>query len=275
MNFTADMTKISQNESDWVKFETSDLTWSKFSDHPNSIGVLTAKLNDETNSTSEFKFIIKVPGTDSRDKDLPHLLLKPESSSLDIIIDTPASFEFSKFGMEFLYLSDGDSFNLTEKITMDDEYTPGTFKLWNIEFNKNKNEAQNYFQTKPIFYFYDPRTLENSTLVQKYEAERKLEVPNSIANGFFDGKNLAYGMNFSLGIEGNAKDGFFHKQTNYSVWSFSVGLNQAPTEKMSFVVLLVIAIGFGLPALIIVSGIFLMLVKKLRNSQRSEFEQLD
>ncbi len=82
-------------------------------------------------------------------------------------------------------------------------------------------------------------------------------------------------MNISFGIEGNEKDGYFYPNSNYSIWTFSVGVGQAPAEKMSPIVSLVIFVGFGLPALVIVIGLVVMIVKKLRRqSNYSEFQQL-
>jgi len=78
----------------------------------------------------------------------------------------------------------------------------------------------------------------------------------------------------SFGLEGDEKNGYYYTQTNYSIWTFSVGLGAAPIEKMSFVVSLVIAVGFGLPALVIVVGLVVALVRKIRNSQYTEFREL-
>jgi len=55
----------------------------------------------------------------------------------------------------------------------------------------------------------------------------------SVATGLF---TKAYASNFSFGIQGTVKDGYFYNQTAYSVWSFSVGMGSAPVEKMSFIV---------------------------------------
>ena len=129
------------------------------------------------------------------------------------------------------------------------------------------NQKHNFLQWKPIFYFNDPRTLENSTITIQYPLENNQSVPNGIGAAFFNQTSNAYAFNISFGLQGNEKDGYYYIQTNYSVWSFSVGLGAAPLEKMSFVVLLVIVVGFGLPALVIVVGLFVLLVRKIKNSR--------
>lgn len=236
----ADMTQVSQNASSWTHYPTSSLVWSKFTEFPESLGVLEGKASVDTmNGTSpnSFKFVIKNRGTDSRDKELPHLLLTPQSTSVDLIIDVPAKFHLSKFGAEIMMMSGASTFSSEVKTSMDDEYTPGTFKLWNFQFVE-KNTTSNYLQCKPIFYYYEPKALENSTLAIKYDVETNHTMPASIASALFTEANKVYAMNVSFGIEGGEKDGFFHSQTNYTIWSFSLGFGNAPVEKMSFIVTL-------------------------------------
>lgn len=121
---TADMTKSNET----ITYKTSELIWEKFEKFEDAIGVFTGRLNSEEtgNGTSNaFKFIVRNRGTDSRDKDLPHLLLKPESTSLDFIMNVPASFHLSKFAVEMMFLSNSENRELEVSSTMDDEYTPG------------------------------------------------------------------------------------------------------------------------------------------------------
>ncbi len=154
----ADMSKVPQNATFFRTYATSGLTWAKFADHADSLGVLEGHVGDSLNATGSFQFVIRSRGTNSRDKDLPHLLLKPESSSLDFVINhVPATFDLSKFGAEFLFASsEEDSLRQSTKVTMDDEYTPGTFKIWDFEFT-SADTTVSYFQCKPIFYFYEPK----------------------------------------------------------------------------------------------------------------------
>ena len=78
------------------------------------------------------------------------------------------------------------------------------------------------------------RALENSTLAIKYDTlDQNVTLPLSVATGLF---SKVYATNFSFGIQGTVKDGYFYNQTAYSVWSFIVGMGAAPVEKMSFIV---------------------------------------
>jgi hypothetical protein len=133
--------------------------------------------------------------------------------------------------------------------------------------------VSSYFQWKPIFYYFDPKSLENSTLTMQYELKSGQEVPLGIGAAFYQNSASLMGMNISFGLQGDQKDGYYYSQTDFSSWTFLVGLGTPPVEKMSPIVTLVIFIGFGLPALVIVLGILFMVVKKLRGN-RSEFQRL-
>ena len=208
---------------------------------------------------------------------MPHLLLTPEASTIDFMLDSLITqFNSSKFGMNAVFLTDMAKTTLTKSSekTLDDEYTPGTFTLWSVLAKDSNASVSSFFQWKPIFYYFDPKSLENSTLTKQYDLKSDQSVPLGIASAFYPNSvsNLI-GMNVSFGLEGDKKDGYYYSQTNYSSWTFSVGLGKAPVEKMSPIVTLVIFIGFGLPALVIVLGILFMVVKKIRGN-RSEFQPL-
>lgn len=261
----ADMSKSNET----YTYKTSKLSWKQFNQ---TSGILEG-FNEGTNGT--YKFLIRYPGKEERDKVLPHLLLKPESSSIDFQIDSvdPKS-AYSKFAINFLFLSDSQNLAITTKRTIDDEYTPGTFKLWNAEVLNSENSAINYLQWKPIFYYSDPKSLENSTITKQYDSKSSDSGACGLGLAFYDEYKLFTSMNVSFGLEGNMKDGYYFKQTNFSAWAFSVGMGAAPNEKMSPIVTLVIFVGFGLPALAIAIGLVVMVVKKIRGSRTSEFSPL-
>lgn len=262
-NGTADMRKSNET----YTYFTSDFHWKKFvSNDSENFGILEA-FNPNENGT--YKFLINYPGKEQRIKVLPHLLLKPESTSIEFQIDSvvPKS-KYSKFGTNIVFLTDSIDLSIFSKRTIDDEYTPGTFRLWNAESLDNEKKARNYLQWKPIFYFSDPKSLENSTITQQYDSRSNDQISSGLGLVFYDESKLFTSMNISFGLEGNIKDGYYYKQTNFSSWTFSIGLGSAPDEKMSPIVTLVILVGFGLPALAIVIGLVVMLVKKIRRTSQ-------
>lgn len=70
---------------------------------------------------------------------------------------------------------------------------------------------------------------------------------------------------FKLNITfGNLGDKYYD-YSNYTYWSFSMGLGEAPADELSLLVELIILIGFGLPLLaLLLSGVYFG-VKKLRS----------
>ena len=274
-NGTAKMSDYdNKNDKDhWFFHKTSDLKWKQFTMVDNSSGLFEGV---EANTNGSFKFLVKFPGKDIRDKTLPHLLLTPEASTIDFVLDSlDARFNSTKFGIGSVFLTDMNKNKVSKSSekTLDDEYTPGTFTLWSVMSKDSNSSVSSYFQWKPIFYFFDPKSLENSTLTMQYELKPGQGVPLGIGAAFYPSNLTFMGMNISFGLQGDHKDGYYFDQTSYSSWTFLVGLGNAPVEKMSPVVTLVIFIGFGLPGLVIVLGILFMVVKKIRGN-RSEFQRL-
>lgn len=79
-----------------------------------------------------YKFRLNYPGKNKRDANLPHLLLSPESTSVDFIVDSVqphANFNFSKFALNVIVLSNHVNVEKESKRNLDDEYTPGTFRF--------------------------------------------------------------------------------------------------------------------------------------------------
>jgi hypothetical protein len=220
-------------------------------------------------------------GKEMRDKELPNYLISPESSSVDFVIDSiESNFTYSKFGMTFLFLSDLDGARLTNQKSLDDEYTPGTFQQRTVEvydaLATDTSKVHNYLQWKPIFYYFNEKSLENSTQTRHYElVVNNRDIPNSIALAFYRSTGQrASALNISFGLEGDVKDGYFYSPTNYLVWTFSVGLGEPALEAMSTLVTFVIFIGFGLPVLVILVGGAVLAVKKYKKRKQSSYEQL-
>ena len=131
-------------------------------------------------------------------------------------------------------------------------------------------------QWRPIFYYQMPKVLEESTLTQQYAVGSSRNASIGIGQVFYTNVDDLKAVNVSFGLQGDEKVGYFYSQNNYSTWTFTVGLGAAPTESMSAVVLVIIFVGFGLPAAVIVIGLIAMIVRKVRqNSQQSGFTRLD
>lgn len=275
-NGQADMTKVPNNSSFQIVHNTSSLDWQYVNATAPSIGSFVGKVKG-VNGT--FKFVLRYYGQEKRDNSLPHLLVSPETTSIDFVIDSYQSiFNYTKFGISIVTASNLNGISLNNKKSLDDEYTPGTFQQWTIEtYDNTTNDMKihSFLQWKPVFYFYNKLTLENSTETKQYSLVQNQELPWSLASAYFDSTQSRYASyNLSFGLEDTLKDGYFYPQTNYSSWSFMVGIGEPAPEKMSTVVTMVIFVGFGLPALIIFVGLLAVLIRRCRQGAKSGYEEL-
>jgi hypothetical protein len=123
---------------------------------------------------------------------------------VDFIVDSlNSTFDTNKFGIEIFFFSDTDKRTMSSKRTLDDEYTPGTFRIWAVESTDSSNKIKNYFQWRPVFYFYDPKNLENSTLSKQYDLKDNQMIPVGLGSVFFNSTKTASAMNISFGLPSN------------------------------------------------------------------------
>ncbi|XP_074105584.1 glycosylated lysosomal membrane protein [Cotesia typhae] len=197
---------------------------------------------------------------------IPHMLHSENSTQIDFIINhlrTNSSFNKSRFGLELMVVSEGDSssrMSIDTKKSLDDEYTPGIFETIEMrtpENNKNKFRGSGYLQWRPVSYLTSHRDVTASTETTFYNIINCSNITNnSILYAFYgDSNNLLINkVNVTIGSSG---DGFY-KKTNYATWTFLVGYGNPPGEQFSYLVILIISIGVGLPVLIMsIAGIYI------------------
>lgn len=264
-NGTADMSKYSANET--VAHLTKEFVWKKFQfNETENFGWFEGS---EAGLNGTYKFVVNYPGKEKRDTDLPHLLLNPESTSIDFVVDSVvAKYNHSKFALNVILSTNEANVVKESKRSLDDEYTPGTFRLWSVESKDESNAVKSFLQWKPIFYYFSPKSLENSTITREYELHKNDSSINGIGLAFFNIDTLYPALNISFGLPGDDKSGFFYKETSYSSFTFSVGFGAPPEDKMSGIVTLVIIVGFGLPAIVILVGLVVLLYRKIFRSDR-------
>lgn len=74
----------------------------------------------------------------------------------------------------------------------------------------------------------------------------------------------------SLGAKGDG----FDKRTNYSTWTFLVGYGTPPNERFSYLVIMIISIGIGIPLVILLAtGLYLCIRKLPRRNSESYLSQ--
>ena len=150
---TANMSQIPTEDygNYWYAHHTANLVWKNVTLNAtgDNIAELAGYSSDMPNGT--FKFVIRYQGKTSRDEALPHLQLNRDSATVDFIIDSvPARFNYSKFGLNVVFLTDYET-NEYNRTNIDDEYTPGTFKTFCVDAVEQKNNVSivhNFFQWK-------------------------------------------------------------------------------------------------------------------------------
>ncbi|XP_008557620.1 glycosylated lysosomal membrane protein [Microplitis demolitor] len=191
---------------------------------------------------------------------IPHMLHSENSTQVDFIINHfrgNSSFEKSRFGLELMIVSMGNpssTMMIDTKKSLDDEYTPGIFETVEMktpELNtKNKKRESGYLQWRPVSYLTSHRDVTSSTDTIYYNLVNCSNIyNNSLLYAFYgdESNNLLINkINVTIGSSG---DGFY-KKTNYATWTFLVGYGNPPGEQFSYLVILIISIGVGLPLLI-------------------------
>ncbi|XP_026669452.1 glycosylated lysosomal membrane protein A-like [Ceratina calcarata] len=129
-----------------------------------------------------------------------------------------------------------------------------------------------YLQWKPVSYTTVARDTTSSTETIQYPPIKVSNHSSAIANTMlyrYYGDNveklLTQRIIVSLGMQG---DGFY-KRTYYSTWTFLIGYGTPPNEQFSFLVIMILSIGLGLPLIIFfATGIYLCVRKMSRRSSQ-------
>ncbi|XP_065210640.1 glycosylated lysosomal membrane protein-like [Planococcus citri] len=224
--------------------------------------------------TGVISITVSVFGDYGHSVDLPHLLHTENSTQVDLVIGNfTTAYDRSRFAIELATLSMNEpdtKVRLSAKKTLDDENTPGVFILDTLRVGDDDdiNQAHSgYLQWRPIVYTSPNKVVSNSTKTFEYDI---VNATRSVFDTYclypsllLDSRGSpvsAVCANISLGWSG---DGFY-KRTNYSSWSFLVGIGSSPEPEFSMMVFLIIAIGLGFPTLIILGGTAFMIYRKVR-----------
>ncbi|KAK3609107.1 hypothetical protein CHS0354_015667, partial [Potamilus streckersoni] len=210
-----------------------------------------------------------------RENQLPHLQYTENIVLFDLVIShISTNLSASRFVVEMiLYSNSTENMKIDTTASIDDEYTPGVFKISNW-LTRPTNQAEGCFiQWKPVCYLNIPRGRNVATYVSYYGPsglDSNLDmiklVNRSILGAFEESTAMPYRMtatNFSFGL---SKDGGY-KLKNYTAWSGSIGFGAPPEEKVSTLVIIIIAVGLGLPIVIILFGGVGVCVKKQKGKQ--------
>lgn len=234
-------------------------------------------------NNGSLSFTFQVCGAGGRADKLPALEKTANLTQLDFVLAnyTP-SFTKSRFALEavFVSLSDNKDMAIDETESIDDEYSPGVFRINNLLPNPSHQMSSGFLQWKPVSYLSTDRGRKSATKVKHYEIvdirDRELAVTqleSSVVEAVFGAvwnrsDVIIKSTNVSFGLSG---DGFY-LENNYTVWSSSIGYGKPPEDTISTTVIVIIAAGLGIPVILIIFGGIYTIIRRMRG--QSGYQQI-
>lgn len=276
VNDDADFNKT-DNTTTWRIHSLSDLHWddanitSNLS--ANIINVTASQSQDQLqfqpNTTGSFSIQFEVRGDTVRSETLPRLQFNDNTSQLDIRLNNlEPEFNHSRFGLELTMVTQREPskvFNLTVHKNLDDEHSPGNFKLvdWTTEGESQHRGA--FAQWKPICYRNTVYNTRSASVVKDYGLEgRNTSQLDDMKPTLISACQELYravevqAINVSFGLP---KDKFYN-DTGFNGWILSVGTGLPPSDSLSLTIIIIIAVGLGLPALILSMGCVFICIRR-------------
>jgi len=206
------------------------------------------------------------------------------------LINLPAYYKQTRYAAEVTFFTTAissmannmaDAGHTTTQY-IDDEYTPGIFEIWAVNFLQELSRIRRTYVTwKPVSYHSHHCVRSDQGLVKKFLKRAdgeytKLDNPlpqyeGEVPCGLVSGMNAKnYQMFVTFGIP---KDGFYNGHP-YLSWSGMVGSGTPPQDTMSTKLILTIAIGLGTPGVVIIIGIIFLLMKKMHSSSEITYDEI-
>lgn len=210
-------------------------------------------------------------GLPGHSEKIPHLLHTENSTEIDVVLQdiVGGNFSCSRLAMGVTVVAMDDvkrNFSLNIRRSIDDEFTPGIFELINLSSTGGKR-GEGFLQYRPVSYTDAERDVATSTLVRQSDPQHvddQADLLQYTIVGAVDGivipKVLVESMNVSFGVK---DDGCFAK-TNYTTWTFIAAYGQPMAERLSTMVVVLAALGLGIPLILLISGGCFVCLRKAR-----------
>ncbi|XP_078605682.1 glycosylated lysosomal membrane protein B-like [Branchiostoma floridae x Branchiostoma japonicum] len=252
-------------EDDTEMFEPYDLSqmrWGDFNLTMNTTGLTGNFTGATTQSDMEslfqngsISFRIHAFKTDDRSADLPHLQYTSNQTQFDFTIDSvEPRGNMSRYAMELMLLTEDKHLDLKKMKSIDDEYTPGVFELFELTMT-HRDQTDSYVQWKPVCYTKSTRSMAVATPTKTYKLKDldTTSIPaDTIARAYFTNLDRLQrkALNVSFGLTGDGS----YVASNFTSWTASVGYGEPPSERLSLLIIIVISTGLGIPVVIIMFG---------------------
>ncbi|CAI9718853.1 Hypothetical predicted protein [Octopus vulgaris] len=142
----------------------------------------------------------------------------------------------------------------------------GSFQFDVTTWSSHKKSYHSFMQWKAVCYLTDEYERKDSTAVQVYQLWNSTAgaVNESVAYKFFKMRHdiSMQSTYISFGLTNDAK---YYNTTQFISWFFITGFGVAPVEKISVTAIIIIAVGLGLPVLLIILGGVFLCWKKRRS----------
>jgi len=195
------------------------------------------------------------------------------------MLKLPANFSaHPRYAIEVLFFGTGKKSGAARYSTIqyiDDEFTPGNFQIWSINFPLINDKKDLFTSWKPVAYNSKDRGRESLALAKNYNMKGQLGLSGSLEevggkdsvwSVVSDVKDVQFfGMNITFGL---AKDGCYNNNP-YMSWTGMVGYDKTPEDSISSLVIIVISVGIGAPAVFILVGVLVLLIRKVKFSKNS------
>jgi len=272
-NDTYDTVELAVNSSEVFVYDTTAMSWqlSRTNFSSNSLAIAAFRLESYQGMPSNsLEVVLTASGNRERSSVLPHLMFTENSTQLDLIFEhvkVEKQFTNVRIGVELVTIASepSNSFSSSISHSLDDEYTPGVFKLVEIK----SSLEQHFLQWRPVCYTSTLRDIGDSTGVL-YSALRNVNMSllgDNFLNWMFTDKDLhslpLQSFNVYFGTTG---DGFY-KASNYTAWTMMIGHGRPIQDQFSLMVMLVMAIGLGLPFTVLLVGGTVIAFKNYKNGK--------
>ena len=228
------------------------------------------KKNESFVKEGTLRIELEAFGKEDHGSRLPHLLHSSNATQLEMSllnVVTRSGFQQTRYAVELVIAANESSesgvFPKSFK-SLDDEHTPGVFTLVDLQTTNSKEKGRGgYLQWRPVAYVADERDIVNSTETALYPLKNitnaSSECDETLLAMYF-GTKLQSSLLNAVNISFGAKDDGFYSKYKAAIWTATVGYGHPPDENFSLLVILIMSMCLGLPAILIVlSGLYIAL----------------
>ncbi|XP_048883080.1 glycosylated lysosomal membrane protein [Brienomyrus brachyistius] len=266
-NDTADPTHLPPS-SFFPPYELQNFTWVDLNgtlNYTTHTAQLCGKGPTESFHNGSFCLGFSAFESEGRDPAWPCLLHNANASQVRFWLKgVTGRSNFSRFVLELQHVDSKELSSQVETLrSIDDEYTPSIFQVsqWVSRPLNSTSPILGYVQWKPVAYRTETPVLNDATPCRHSQLMPTDQLPASdlILAYFGDGYN-AHRLNVTFSIAGDP----FYNATNYLSWTVLVGLGSPPIESFSALVIGIMALGLGIPLVLILLGGVFVCVRKQR-----------